>query len=57
MIKYEGADWIIFFFGYRFFYYDFLKFVKKSLLVDQLTFVAIKKIYNDVYLKMIQSTP
>ena len=31
------------FFGYPFFYYDFLKFVKKSLLVDLLTFVAIKK--------------
>ena len=28
-----------FFFGYPFFYYDFLKFVK----VDLLTFVAIKK--------------
>ena len=31
-----------FFLGYPFFYYDFLKFVKKSLLVDLLTFVAIK---------------
>ena len=30
-------------FGFPFFYYDFLKFVKKSLLVDLLTFVAIKK--------------
>ena len=29
------------FFGYPFFYYDFLKFVKITL-VDQLTFVAIK---------------
>ena len=41
-----------FFFGCPFFYYDFLKFVKKSLLVDLLTFVAIKKEYNDVYLKI-----
>ena len=32
-----------FFFGHPFFYYDFLKFVKKSLLVDLLTFIAIKK--------------
>ena len=40
------------FFGCPFFYYDFLKFVKKSLLVDLLTFVAIKKIYNGVYLKI-----
>ena len=31
-----------FFLVIRFFYYDFLKFVKKSLLVDLLTFVAIK---------------
>ena len=31
-----------FFFGYPFFYYDFSKFVKKSLWVDLLTFVAIK---------------
>ena len=31
------------FFGCPFFYYDFLKLVKKSLLVDLLTFVAIKK--------------
>ena len=30
-------DLLIFFFGYPFFYYDFLKFVKKSLLVDLLT--------------------
>ena len=30
------------FFGYPFFYYDFLKFVKNHTFVDQLTFVAIK---------------
>ena len=32
-----------FFLVVRFFYYDFFLFVKKSLLVDLLTFVAIKK--------------
>ena len=32
-----------FFFSYPFFYYDFFKFVKKSLLVDLLTCIAIKK--------------
>ena len=39
-----GGHWLTkSFFGYQFFYYDFLKFVKKSLLVDLLTFVAKKK--------------
>ena len=48
-------DLLIFFFlVISFFYYDFLKFVKKSLLVDLLTFVAI---YNDVYLKINKSAP
>ena len=42
----------IFFLVVRFFIMIFLKLVKKSLLVDLLTFVAIKKLYNDVYLKI-----
>ena len=45
---------INFFFGYPFFYYDFWKLVKKSLLVDLLTFVAIKKKKKDIYLKITQ---
>ena len=41
MIKSDTSGSLIFFFGYPFFYYDFWKLVKKSLLVDLLTFVAI----------------
>ena len=44
-----------YFFKYPFFYYDFWKLVKKSLLVDLLTFVAIKKKNNDIYLKITKS--
>ena len=42
-------------FGFPFFYYDFWKLVKKSLLVDLLTFVAIKNKKNDIYLKITKS--
>ena len=54
MIKSDTSGSLIFFFGYPFFYYDFWKLVKKSLLVDLLTVVAIKKKNNDIYLKITQ---
>ena len=43
---------INFFFGLSVFYYDFWNLVKKSLLVDLLTFVAIKIKKSDIYLKI-----
>ena len=52
MIKWDFRESLLFWGGYPFFYYDFLKCVKKSLLVDLLTFVAITKKCNDVYLKI-----